>query len=105
MVISDVECVLHISCRMIRREIQPFKIVIICVDIWAVLNRKTHTYKDTDDLIQCLSDWMRSSQKMSSSRQRDVEFFFFELFYLLYLLIAVESLFAKLRDFLFEQIN
>ena len=74
-VFSDVECVLHVASRVIGWEIQSFVVVVIAVDVRTVLNRKTHTGEDGEDMIHHFADGVCIAKGVLPARKGSIDFF------------------------------
>ena len=50
-VIRDIEGVLRVPCRVIRREVEGFKVVVVIFDLGTFCNIESHAQKDLFDFV------------------------------------------------------
>src|SRR5688572_19829394 len=81
--LSNKKSILHISRRMVFRDIQRFEIVIIVLDIRTTGNLKSHSPKNIDNLIDDNCKRMDVARFPAISRQRHINRFFPQRFFFL----------------------
>ena len=74
-VFSDIEGVLHIQCRMIRRQIQSSKVVVNVLDFGAVTNIKAHAHENLFNFTQSQGYRVQVTQLRLATGQSNINFF------------------------------
>ena len=69
----QVEGVVHLPRRMLRRDVERGEIVEIVLDVRALRRREAHLAEDRDDLVDGLADRMDAALGSGPRRQGDVE--------------------------------
>ena len=72
----EIECILHISRRVIHRGIEGSEIVVVILDLSAFIDLKSHSGKNIDHLVLHLRDRMKVAAGILISRDRDVDLLF-----------------------------
>ena len=80
-VIGNIERILCISCRMVWRQIQSFKVIIIVFHFRTICNRKAHAEEDFLDFVFHDGQRMQTADFLLLARQCDVQGFRLELLF------------------------
>src|SRR5690606_19327785 len=71
--IRDVKGILHVSCRMVRRDVEGFKVVVVGLNLRALNHFKAQPYKDFLDLAQDLGKRVKPTLREPFARQGDID--------------------------------
>ncbi len=77
-IVIDVEGILLIFCRMVCRNVQCFKVIVIIFYFRTFYDFIAHAYKDTLYFFQCDRIWMTMSDTVFLCRKRYINHFFFQ---------------------------
>jgi len=74
-VVSNIEGILCIPCRMVGRQVQCLKVIVIVFDLRTVCHRKAHAQKDLPNFVFHDGQRMHAAHLLRLARQRDVHGF------------------------------
>src|SRR6185369_1026743 len=79
LLVGDEERVLGIARRMVRWEIQGFKIVVVAFDFGTLGDGVAHLHEDIDELVENSENRMLNSKRFANAGEGDVDALGFEL--------------------------
>ena len=71
--LADEERILHITSRMVGREVQRFKIVVVVFHFLSFNHTKAHRDKNRLNLVQCLRQGMFRAKESAASWKRWID--------------------------------
>ena len=70
---GKVECVLHGTGRMVRRNVERLEVVVVVFELRPFHNLESDSLKQRRDSLEGASDRMQAAARLTTPRQRDIK--------------------------------